>query len=153
MPCRKTRQVAATEFRYGDLTVGEAVQMTQQHKILLIDDSEVSLHFTSLALGRAGYEVRTTMDVHDLGAVLGGWRPDLILTDVDMPGLSGPELCRILKSSYETAHVPVVLFSAASSQELESLARECEADGFLSKSNGLEQLPRELGLLLESTAF
>lgn len=122
-------------------------------KILLIDDSEVSLHFTSRALGKAGFDVRTTADVNDLTSVLGGWRPDLILTDVDMPGLTGLELCRMLKSSYETAHVPVVLFSALPSDQLEDVARECEADGFLSKTNGLEQLPDELGLLLETTMF
>ena len=122
-------------------------------KILLIDDSEVSLHFTSRALGKAGFDVRTTADVNDLNSVLGGWRPDLILTDVDMPGLTGLELCRMLKSSYETAHVPVVLFSALPSDQLEDVARACEADGFLSKTNGLEQLPDELGLLLETTMF
>ena len=56
----------------------------------------------------------------------------------------------MLKSSYETAHVPVVLFSAVPSHELETLARECEADGFLSKANGLERLPQELELLIET---
>ena len=124
-----------------------------QRKILLIDDSEVSLHFTSRILGKAGFDVRTTLDVNDLHSVLGGWRPDVILTDVDMPGVSGPELCRMLKSSYETAHVPVVLFSAVPSQQLETLARECEADGFLSKANGLDRLPQELELLIETALF
>jgi DNA-binding response OmpR family regulator len=63
------------------------------------------------------------------------------------------ELCRLLKSSYETAHVPVVLFSALTNEELEVLARECDADGFLSKVNGLERLPDELGLLIHSNIF
>lgn len=126
---------------------------TTQRKVLLIDDSEIALHFASRVLGRAGFDVRTTLDVQDLNNVLGGWRPDVILTDVDMPGLTGPELCRILKSSYETAHVPVVLFSAVPSQELETMARDCEADGFLSKANGLERLPEELELLIETTLF
>lgn len=124
-----------------------------QRKILLIDDSEVSLHFTSRVLGKAGYEVRATHDVHDLHSLLGGWRPDVILTDVDMPDVTGPELCRILKSTYETAHVPVVLFSAVPSHELETVARECEADGFLSKANGLERLPEELERLFETALF
>jgi CheY-like chemotaxis protein len=124
-----------------------------QRKILLIDDSEVALHFASRVLGKAGYDVRTTLDVHDLHSVLGGWRPDVILTDVDMPGVTGPELCRMLKSSYETAHVPVVLFSAVPSPQLENLARECEADGFLSKANGLERLPQDLELLIETALF
>ncbi len=124
-----------------------------QRKILLIDDSEVALHFASRVLDRAGFDVRTTQEVHDLHSVLGGWRPDVILTDVDMPGVTGPELCRMLKSSYETAHVPVVLFSAMSNEQLDVLARECDADGFLSKEGGLERLPQELASLIESTLF
>ena len=78
--------------------------------------------------------------------------PDF-LTDVTMPQMSGVELCRLLKSSYETAHVPVVLFSAMSNDELELLARECEADGFLSKANGLDQLPAELDRLIGTALF
>jgi two-component system cell cycle response regulator DivK len=122
-------------------------------KVLLIDDSEVALHFASRVLDRAGYEVRTTDDVNQLSGVLGGWRPDVILTDVEMPGLSGLELCRMLKSNYDTAHVPVVLFSALAPGQLEEMARECEADGFLSKANGLDQLPKELALLIDTSIF
>lgn len=124
-----------------------------RRKVLLIDDSEVSLHFTASVLTRAGFEVKTSTDPYELGSVLGGWRPEVILTDVDMPGLTGVELCRMLKSSYETAHVPVVLFSALSSGELEGLARECEADGFLSKASGLDQLPKQLTYLIETALF
>ena len=124
-----------------------------QHKVLLIDDSEISLHFVAGVLVRAGYEVRTADDVDKLEGVLGDWRPDVILTDVNMPGVSGLELCRMLKSSYETAHVPVVLFSAMPSHELEGMARDCEADGCLSKANGLDRLPKELQLLIETALF
>jgi CheY-like chemotaxis protein len=70
-----------------------------------------------------------------------------------MPGVSGLELCRMLKSNYETAHVPVVLFSAVPHNELEDMARDCEADGFLSKANGLDRLPKELALLIETALF
>jgi CheY-like chemotaxis protein len=124
-----------------------------QHKVLLIDDSEISLHFVASVLLRAGYDVRTTDDVDKISSVLGDWRPDVILTDVNMPGISGLELCRMLKSNYETAHVPVVLFSAVPPHELEDMARDCEADGFLSKANGLERLPNELALLIETALF
>lgn len=123
------------------------------YKVLLIDDSEISLHFVAGVLLRAGYEVRTAADVDHLDTVLGDWRPDIILTDVNMPGVSGLELCRMLKSSYETAHVPVVLFSAVPHHELEGMARDCEADGFLSKSAGLDRLPRELAHMIETAVF
>jgi CheY-like chemotaxis protein len=127
--------------------------MPDRHKILLVDDSEISLHFVAGVLEKAGFECRGTDDVHNLGAVLGDWRPDVILTDVNMPNMTGVELCRLLKSSYETAHVPVVLFSSMSHEELEELARECEADGFLSKSGGLDRLPDELRMLIDTALF
>ena len=124
-----------------------------KYKVLLVDDSEISLHLVAAALRDAGYEVRTTDDVHDLSPVLGGWHPDVILTDVDMPGVTGVELCRMLKANYETAHVPVVLFSSVPHDQLEQLARECEADGFLCKAHGLARLPKELALLIETALF
>lgn len=122
-------------------------------KVLIIDDSEISLHFATAVLERAGYHVRTCASVEDFDTALGEWRPDIILTDVSMPGLSGVELCRLLKSRYDTAHVPVVLFSGLPVAELEALARDCEADGYLSKINGLDKLPEELALLIETTLF
>lgn len=124
-----------------------------QNKVLLIDDSEISLHFVAGVLSRAGFDVRTATDVNELGAVLGDWRPHVILTDVNMPGMSGLELCRLLKSSYETAHVPVVLFSANPPDVLEGMARDCEADGFLSKANGLDQLPKQLSQMIHESMF
>ena len=122
------------------------------HKLLVIDDSEVSLKIVSAILVQAGYDVRTSVDVHSLRKTLGSWKPDLILTDVDMPGMSGVELCRRLKATYETAHVPVVLFSSRSHDDLEVLARECAAEGFLCKS-GLDTLPEDLGQVIKSVLF
>jgi CheY-like chemotaxis protein len=118
---------------------------------LLIDHSAVILRMIVAVLEHAGFEVKTSTSVAQVITALGDWRPDVILTDVNMPGTSGVELCRQLKATYETAHVPVVLFSALSGPELEILARTCEADGFLSKSD-LASLPRELSLLLDTSA-
>ncbi len=103
-------------------------------------------------LDRSGFEVRTSTNIDQLTSALGEWRPDLILTDVNMPGTSGSELCRQLKATYETAHVPVVLFSSMAVDELAALARTCDADGFLSKSD-LADLPHELSLLINTLAF
>ncbi|MEO8552021.1 MAG: response regulator [Kofleriaceae bacterium] len=121
-------------------------------RLLLIDDSEQTLRMVATVLSRSGFEVRTSTSVHDLTTAQGEWRPDLILTDVNMPGTSGVELCRQLKATYDTAHVPVVLFSALPHEELEVLAESCEADGFLSKSR-LDQLPQELTRLIDTLSF
>ena len=122
-------------------------------RILVIDDSPITLKVVANALERAGYEVRATSELHTLREVFGSWRPELILTDVDMPDISGIELCRTLKASYDSAHLPVVLYSSRSEQELAELARQCEADGFLSKSRGVDALPGELAYLIETTLF
>lgn len=127
--------------------------MVAQRKVLLVDDSELALSTVTGVLEDAGYEVRATDNVDNLGEVLGDWRPDIILTDVNMPGISGVDLCRMLKSSYETAHVPVVLFSVEPNEVLAVMARKCDADGFLSKAAGLIHLPDELERLIDTSLF
>lgn len=122
-------------------------------RVLLVDDSAITLQIVASTLRESGYDVRTSTDVDNLVTKFGDWRPDVILTDVNMPQISGVELCRRLKASYETAHVPVVLYSSLAEDELEVLARECEADAFLSKQSGQEALPRELALLIETALF
>ena len=117
--------------------------------MLVIDDHEDTLGMVATMLHGAGFEVRTSIRVDEIAASFGDWQPDVILTDVTMPGTSGVELCRLLKATYDTAHVPIVLFSSLPNEELESLARICEADGFLSK-NAVAQLPGELALLLDT---
>jgi DNA-binding response OmpR family regulator len=121
--------------------------------VLLIDDSELTLKVAARTLVDAGYDVRTSTTVNNLASAFGAWSPEVILTDVNMPEISGVELCRRLKSSYETAHVPVILYSSLDERELEVLARECEADAFLSKQSGPDALPRELALLIDSALF
>ena len=116
------------------------------------------------AIGSAGATGHDGETVHPIGSQLlwgdpdplwavGDWRPDVILTDVKMPGISGIELCRFLKSRYETAHVPVVLFSAVPPAELAGMARDCDADGYLSKVSGFVKLGEEISRLLDTVLF
>ena len=123
----------------------------ERRRILVLDDSPLIVHAIEIVLDEAGYDVRGSTDLAVLGS-LAAWHPDLILTDVNMPDISGVDLCRRLKASYDTAHVPVVLYSSMSDDALAELAHQCEADGFLSKSRGLEVLAQELTFLLDSFA-
>ncbi|MBA3542274.1 MAG: response regulator, partial [Deltaproteobacteria bacterium] len=67
---------------------------TRPKRVLLIDDNELTLRMVASVLNRTGFEVRTTTNVEQMTSALGEWRPDVILTDVNMPGTSGVELCR-----------------------------------------------------------
>ncbi len=124
-----------------------------KRRILVIDDSVITLQIVGATLREAGYDVRTSSEVENLVGTFGEWRPDVILTDVNMPSVSGVELCRRLKSEYDTADVPVVLYSSLADRDLEVLARECEADAFISKQSGQDALPLELERLFQTTLF
>ena len=122
-------------------------------RVLLLDDSEISLEVATEVLTESGFEVRATTSLERFDEVLGNWLPEVILTDVKMPGMTGNELCRALKRRYDTAHVPIVLCSSMSADELSALARECEADGFVSKSENMADLAVELRAVCETMSW
>src|SRR5205085_2762298 len=82
------------------------------------------------ALARDGFEVRAANRLGEFDRLLEGWRPDVVLTDVNMPELSGAQLCRELKARFKSHSVPVVLLSSLSDAELERVARDCGADAY-----------------------
>lgn len=122
-------------------------------RVLLLDDSEISLEVASEVLADNGFDVRATTSLESFDEVLGNWLPEVILTDVKMPGMTGSELCRALKRRYDTAHVPIVLCSSMSATELAALARDCEADGFVSKTEDMDDLAAELRAVCESMSW
>ena len=111
-------------------------------RILLVDDSPLTLELERDWLERDGYEVRAASTLADFDAMLRDWSPDVVLTDVKMPEVEGPELCRIIKQRFEV--VPVILFSTLPESQLAPLAEYCGADGYLSKSQGLGGLSKAL---------
>ncbi len=119
-------------------------------RILLIDDSEITLAMEKAVLESRGYEVQATSSLVEFEGVLKNWRPDVILTDIHMPEVTGAEICRTLKSEYNTQDIPIVLFSSLKDEELEALAAQVGADGFLSKANGLDALGEKVDELVES---
>ncbi len=86
--------------------------MNQTPTILCADDEAHILHVVSLKLRNAGYRVITASDGEEaLQAALDN-RVDLVITDYQMPFLSGLELCLELKRHAETAAVPALMLTA-----------------------------------------
>lgn len=73
-------------------------------------------------------------------------RPDVILSDVDMPVLTGLEMCRLVRSTDATRNIPVIVIT--SKEEYRETARACGATAFLRKPVHAE----ELGLILRGLA-
>jgi DNA-binding response OmpR family regulator len=118
-------------------------------RLLLIDDSEIALEYAESLLTDAGFEVRAVSSLNDFKAVLANWKPHMIVTDLNMPEMSGVELCQWLRREIQTARIPIVLCSSTPDEELAVVARTVGADAYLSKHAGLDALPERLNKLFD----
>jgi CheY-like chemotaxis protein len=114
--------------------------MNGKKRILLLDDSSIALELTQASLEERGYEVAAAPNLAEFHAQLGRFRPDLVLTDLEMPDTSGREVIRSLKQDLGTDKIPVILFSSRPDVELARIAAQAGADGYLSKAHGVERL-------------
>jgi PleD family two-component response regulator len=85
---------------------------TANADILIVDDTPANLNVLSAILGKRGYRVRPAINGALALKAAQKAAPDLILLDVQMPGMNGYEVCRQLKSEEQTRHIPVVFISA-----------------------------------------
>ena len=80
-------------------------------RVLLVDDDREILEMTSLLLGGAGYAVTTAASGEEALYRVREEIPDLVLLDINMPGMDGWEVLRVLQEDEATAGIPVVMFS------------------------------------------
>jgi CheY-like chemotaxis protein len=80
--------------------------------ILLVEDNETNQMLAVAVLQREGYRVETARSSDEARERLANGRPDLILMDIQLPGLDGLALTRILKQDPATAEIPVVAMTA-----------------------------------------
>lgn len=102
--------------------------------ILIIDDDPVVLTMAQDFLEEAGYRVSIAEDaIYSNDIIYGIDPPDLILMDVMMPLMSGDKKVRALKRRDRSSTIPVLLISGKDETELQRLASEVGADGYLTK--------------------
>ncbi|WP_158557195.1 response regulator [Mucilaginibacter conchicola] len=81
-------------------------------KILVIEDDTDILEITTSVLNQAKFDVSGSEGTNDIIDLVKSQQPDLVLTDYMLPGLSGGQICTLLKNNKDTAGIPVVLMSA-----------------------------------------
>ena len=101
--------------------------------ILVVDDEPISRALLGEILTAQGYQVVTAQDGQEALACFPRFQPDLVVLDVQMPGLCGFQVCQRLKSNPESRLTPVVLLTAHSAIEDRIRGIEAGADDFLSK--------------------
>jgi CheY-like chemotaxis protein len=127
--------------------------MGERFKVLLMDDSEIARSVVGSVLERGGFDVRAVSTLGEFNSLLKSWLPNVVLTDVNMPGVSGPDICRWIKGRLDTNSVPVVLMSELPEPILARLAETSGADAFLSKSEHLDTLPERISSLCEEIVW
>jgi len=106
-------------------------------RVLVVDDEESILKIVDYALSEAGYEVHTARDGHGAEFMLAQVRPDLVILDVMLPGKSGLEIAKDLRTS---SNVPIIMLSARGDEVDRILGLEFGADDYVTKPFS----PREL---------
>lgn len=104
-----------------------------QPKILLVDDDPAMLRLLGRWLERDGYDVRTAEDGHEALALVGKDCPDFIVTDWEMPRLSGIDLCRAIRSLNLPHYVYITFLTVRAASEEIVAGLEAGADDFLKK--------------------
>jgi CheY-like chemotaxis protein len=100
-------------------------------KVLICEDDEGIIEIAGIVLEDMGYEVVTQMDGHGIFSRIEEVKPDLLLLDLWLPGLTGDQITRQLKAQESTKHMPIVIMSA--NKDTEKIAKEAGADAFLAK--------------------
>ncbi len=106
-------------------------------RILVIDDEAQITRVLRAALSAQGYDVRTANDPDEGLQVFRDWQPDLVITDLMMPGISGVEVCRAIRSKGDT---PVLVLSVREHERSKVEALDAGADDYVTKPFGIQEL-------------
>src|SRR5207249_1796806 len=101
--------------------------------ILIVDDNPVNLKLARVLLATEGYEVRTAAHAAEALGVLEGFRPRLILMDIQLPGMDGLELTRRLKADPALRGTVILALTAYAMKGDEEKALDAGCDGYIAK--------------------
>lgn len=110
-------------------------------KVMLVEDDNSLREIYSIRLTAEGYEIVSAGDGEEALAVAVKERPDLIISDVMMPKISGFDMLDILRSTPETQNIKVIMMTALSSDDQRMRGENLGADRYLVKSQvGIEDV-------------
>ena len=107
-------------------------------RVLLVEDTDPVRRAVTLGLTTCGFDVTAVASAEQALAVFGAVRPDVLVTDLTMPGMGGTELVRTLR--VRQVGVPVLVISARDSAQDRAAALAAGCDGYLVKPFGLAEL-------------
>lgn len=108
-----------------------------RHKILIVDDEPQIIRVLRTSLSSRGYDVRSASDGASGMELYRMWSPDLVITDLSMPGVSGVELCREIR---RLAATPILVLSVRDQDRSKVEALDAGADDYVTKPFSMDEL-------------
>jgi two-component system cell cycle response regulator DivK len=121
-------------------------------RILIVEDQEDNRRIVRDLLAHAGYDLIEATTGEDGVALASSEHPDLILMDIQLPGLDGYEATRRIKSSAALAAIPVIAVTSYALSGDDVMAREAGADAYITKPFSARELLSTVRRYVERTA-
>jgi two-component system cell cycle response regulator DivK len=118
-------------------------------KVLIVDDTEFFVEATAFALKAAAFVVDSAPDAAQARLKISEFQPDVVLMDIQMPGVDGMEFTRQLKADPATRKMVIVAFTNTSNKGDEAMLRAAGFDGYIGKPLVLMTLAAEVRFWLE----
>jgi two-component system KDP operon response regulator KdpE len=106
-------------------------------RILVVDDEIQITRVLRASLSAQRYDVRTANDPEEALRIFEEWNPDLVITDLMMPGMSGVELCRAIRRH---GHTPILILSVRDQEHTKVEALDAGADDYVTKPFSIQEL-------------
>jgi CheY-like chemotaxis protein len=119
-------------------------------RVLVVDDNLTNLKLIEYLLRSKGYDVYTAVDAESAQQEVRARKPDLVLMDLQLPGMDGLELTRRLKQDPATRHIVILAVTAYAMKGDEERARSAGCDGYIPKPIDTRLLPKLVAQHLEA---
>ncbi|MDH6304391.1 signal transduction histidine kinase/ligand-binding sensor domain-containing protein/DNA-binding response OmpR family regulator [Parabacteroides sp. PF5-5] len=144
-----------TKYRYHNDLQGMKLQTPPKaanptHPLLLLVEDDYDMRYYIRQELENNYRIEEAVNGREGLAKAHELMPDIILTDVMMPEMNGIEFCRLLKTSDETSHIPVVILTAQADLQHRLVGLETGADSYITKPFNTDYLSARLSNLLET---
>lgn len=120
--------------------------------VLVVDDSLSQRRALEQLLGDAGFRVRTSRDGIEAAETLVHFRPDVVLTDLEMPRMNGIELASHIRTQEKIKHLPVIMITSRTTQKHRQMAEQAGVDAYFTKPVRDEELLLKMQNLMDLAA-
>ncbi|MDM7948594.1 phosphate regulon transcriptional regulator PhoB [Hydrogenophaga sp.] len=121
-------------------------------QVLVVEDEPHVQELLTVNLTGAGHSVKCALNVEEARDVVARWLPDLVLLDWMLPGMSGVDYLRLLRSESRTREIPIVLLSARCEERDKIAALDAGADDYITKPFSTRELLARIAVILRRRA-